>query len=66
MQSARSNFSALVIDQFIYVLGGISGGDEKYKPIMSQPMCEQYSIEHNKWIPIEISGMSPIAAFAFC
>jgi hypothetical protein len=66
MHSARSNFSALVIDQYIYVLGGLCGGDEKFSPILSQPMCEQYSIEHDKWTPIEVFGLSPIAAFASC
>jgi hypothetical protein len=29
-------------------------------------LCEQYDIYSDKWTPIEVFGISPIAAFAWC
>ena len=48
MHEARSNFAATVIDNFVYVFGGISGKTETHTPVIAKSI-ECYDPNTNLW-----------------
>lgn len=53
MKSARANFASLVIDNKIYVYGGISESKD-HKPVLANPICEVYDPSNNSWTEVAI------------
>ena len=52
MQTARANFSHLVVDNLVFVFGGVSGNGkraESHCPVLSSPVVERYDPITNKW-----------------
>lgn len=68
MKSERSNFASIVVNNLIYVFGGISGKQAQPKtpsPQISLPLIEQYDPSSDKWTEIKIQNTPSIAAFAW-
>ena len=63
----RANFALIPFKEQVYALGGIQGKDSKepHRPVLSEPVCERYSIASGKWEIISIASMSRLAAFAW-
>lgn len=55
MKQARANFSTCVINNLVYVFGGISGAKENYKPIISDSV-EVFDLLINVWSEIRIKN----------
>ena len=67
MKSARANFALTVIDNFVYVYGGIQNrgtGNEVHKPITAT-IAEKYDPITNIWETLEIQGAISLAAFGW-
>lgn len=57
MNSARANFAHCVVNNFVYVFGGIGSrgeGKESHVPNIVNNVTEKYDINSNKWEIIEI------------
>ncbi len=57
MSVERACFSHIVIDNKVYVYGGISGNSKKkntHDPIVSEPNTERYDPQLDKWETIII------------
>ena len=68
MESARACFSHIVIDNKIYVFGGISGnndGENSHTPKISDPLAERYDPIEDKWELFEIKNSPSVAAFSW-
>jgi len=67
MKEARANFMLTVIDNKVYVYGGISGrgteDEKRHVPIMAESVCEVYDPVANTWTSLEMEGAFPIADF---
>ena len=71
---ARANFGLIVLDNLVYVFGGISKAvlpqkdskSEPYIPVMSGPAVECFNPKLNKWSEIKINNMPSIGAFSWC
>lgn len=67
MSVERANFSHIVIDNKVYVFGGIKGNSKEKKhthaPIISQPNTERYDPKLDKWETIEIKNSPTLGAF---
>lgn len=60
MKSARANFAHVVVDNLVYVIGGISGqgkGKKAHYPKLAEPGIERYDPVQNSWTPIEIANV---------
>jgi N-acetylneuraminic acid mutarotase len=69
MNQARACFASLVVDNLIYVYGGISGqgtGKEAHYPTIANPPVERYNPINDKWEVLEIQNATELAAFAWC
>jgi hypothetical protein len=60
----RANFGCQVINNKVYVFGGISS-KSGHQPILANPVCERYDPLTNKWEAVDIQGALPIAAFGW-
>lgn len=47
MHSKRANFAALVINNEVYVYGGIEGKEGSHKPLLTKTIIEKYSPNSN-------------------
>jgi len=59
MSAPRANFALTVLDNMVYVFGGISGtgsGKESHWPQLVQSITEKYNPNLNKWENIEINN----------
>lgn len=58
MQSARANFAFAVVDNLVYVFGGVSGTgdgpDKAHIPQLVSNLCERYDPKLDKWETIQI------------
>ncbi len=74
MKCARANFGLIVLDNLVYVFGGISKATspekskdaQPYLPLLSDPVVEQYNPKLNIWTEIKIENMPYIGAFSWC
>ncbi len=67
MNVERALFSHIVIDNKVYVYGGISG-DSNYNtksPIVSKPNTERYDPKLDKWETIIIEDSPFLGAFSW-
>ena len=68
MNSPRANFASMVLDNFVYVFGGIQGrgeGEQAHVPNLATILAEKYDPATNQWEELEIEGGNPIAAFGW-
>jgi N-acetylneuraminic acid mutarotase len=68
MSTPRANFASIVIDNMVYVYGGIMGrgeGKESHVPQIVNVLAEKYDPKLNKWESIEIKGAPPLASFGW-
>ena len=69
MSVERACFSHIVIDNKVYVFGGISGNSKVKKnthaPIISEPNTERYDPVLNKWDTIVIKDSPSLGAFSW-
>ena len=68
MIKARANFAHCVVDNLVFVFGGISGngkGKQSHFPVLASPAIERYSPATDKWEEINIEGAPQLAAFAW-
>jgi N-acetylneuraminic acid mutarotase len=52
MNAARANFAHVVLDNLVYVFGGISGRNaepEEHLPIITNTIAEKYDPVANNW-----------------
>jgi hypothetical protein len=52
MNSKRANFAHLVLDNFVYVFGGIAGkgeGERAHCPTLASILAEKYDPKIDKW-----------------
>ena len=57
MKSPRANFAHLVLDNYVYVFGGISGkgnAPEDHVPMISNIIAEKYDVNSDTWEEIII------------
>ena len=64
MICARANFGWQVINNQVFVFGGISS-KQGHLPQLANPLCEKYDPITNTWQAVEIEGASPLAAFGW-
>ena len=68
MQNKRSNFAHCLMDNMVYVFGGISGTDVKARthyPVLAALNCERYDPKQDKWQEFEIKHAPCLGAFAW-
>lgn len=69
MSVERACFSHLVIDNKVYVFGGIQGNSKEKKnkhiPIISNPNTERYDPKLDKWETIIIKDSPSLGAFSW-
>jgi len=69
MQCKRANFCHMVLDNLVYVFGGISGTvDEKknkHVPKIAELNCERYNPKSDLWESFEIPNIPSLGAFAW-
>jgi hypothetical protein len=65
MLCPRSNFAAIVIDDYIYAFGGNSGVKDGYHPFMPEFPCERFKYNSKKWEPVNIENSPSIFAFGW-
>jgi hypothetical protein len=65
MLCKRSNFAAIVIDDYIYAFGGNSGVIEGYHPVMPEFPCERFKYGYMKWEQVNILNSPSIFAFGW-
>lgn len=69
MSNRRANFCHLVLDNMVYVFGGISGQssekNQEHVPKMPTVNAEKYDPVANTWENFEIQNIPPLAAFAW-
>ena len=69
MSVERACFSHIVIDNKVYVFGGISGNSQTQKkthvPIVSEPNTERYDPKLDKWEKIDIKDSPSLGAFSW-
>ena len=69
MSVERACFSHIVIDNKVYVFGGISGNSQTKKkthvPIVSEPNTERYDPKLDSWEKIYIEDSPSLAAFSW-
>ena len=68
MKCKRANFAHIVMNNLVYVFGGISGTGEKdraHRPVICQTATERYDPRADKWEQFEIANAPPLAAFAW-
>lgn len=70
MQNRRANFCHLVLDNLVYVFGGISGtleesGAEAHFPKMATLNAERYNPAADTWEEFEIPNIPSLGAFAW-
>ena len=69
MHSRRANFCHLVIDNMVYVYGGIAGQSAKAKeehfPKMATINAEKYDPVKDVWEKIELPNIPTLGAFAW-
>lgn len=69
MNQPRSNFAHCVVNNLIYIYGGISGqlsGKDAHFPTLANPPVERYDPVKDQWEVIEIQGAPELAAFGWC
>lgn len=69
MNNRRANFCHLVLDNMVYIFGGISGQSNEKKhehvPKMPTVVAEKYDPVADSWEKIEIPNIMPLGAFAW-
>jgi hypothetical protein len=70
MKSARANFAIQVIQNKVYVFGGVASNSpqdkESWRPSLAQNLIECYSPTTNEWSEILIPNAPSLAAFSWC
>jgi N-acetylneuraminic acid mutarotase len=61
----RSNFAAIVIDDYIYAFGGNSGVKDEFHPQMPEVPCERFKYNSKNWEPVIIKKSPSIFAFGW-
>jgi N-acetylneuraminic acid mutarotase len=64
MNCARSNFALTVVDNTVYVIGGIKGKNNDHLPELAS-VAEKYDPIQDKWESIEIANFFSLAAFGW-
>ena len=64
MKCNRANFALHVIDNQVYVFGGIEGSSN-HIPQLSSLLCEKYDPKTDKGEPVTIEGPMSLAAFGW-
>lgn len=69
MKEARANFLLAVVDNKVYVYGGIKGtsneADQTHHPLLNEVLCEVYDPVENTWSEENIEGGCQLAAFGY-
>jgi N-acetylneuraminic acid mutarotase len=65
MKCSRSNFALTVVDNMVYVFGGIQNKGSGHAPIMPSIVAEKYDPIQDKWETVEIAGAQSIGAFGW-
>lgn len=69
MKSNRANFAWTVVDNMVYVFGGISdrgpSQEEAHVPQLVSDLCERYDPKLDKWETIKIENAFPLGAFGW-
>ena len=69
MKDSRANFAFTVVDNILYVFGGIGGQgptpETAHEPQMVNNLCEKYDPKTNVWETIEIKNAFPVGAFGW-
>lgn len=65
MKNCRANFAAIVLDNLVYVYGGISGKKEVHHPVFANQVVERYSPNTKEWSELKIDNAPNVAAFAW-
>ena len=69
MQSARSNFAMIGLNNYIYAYGGISGpgeGERAHYPVLATVNIECYTVAADSWATVTINLAPKLAAFSWC
>lgn len=69
MQSARSNFAMIGLNNYLYVYGGISGcgtGEQAHHPQLATVLVECYTVAADSWATMTINLAPRLAAFSWC
>jgi N-acetylneuraminic acid mutarotase len=68
MNSARANFALIVLDNLVYVFGGITAkgkGKNHHIPSIVNDLTERYNPNNDVWEKIEIKNAPPLCAFSW-
>ena len=69
MQSARSNFALIGLNNYLYAYGGISGagqGEQAHHPVLANVNVECYTVASDSWTTITVNMAPKLAAFSWC
>lgn len=64
MTQGRCLFAATVLNNFIYVYGGIASS-KKNMPTLVDKLIERYDVVQNKWATVNIENAPSLAAFGW-
>lgn len=69
MKEARANFMLTVVDNKVYVYGGIKGNSteagQTHLPELNEVLCEVYDPVENTWTEVTIENGAQLAAFGY-
>jgi len=68
MSNARANFALVVLDNLVYVFGGIKSkgkGKSSHVPSTVDIITERYDVNSDTWENIAIDGAPSLGAFAW-
>ena len=66
MVSGRANFAIQMINNTIYVFGGVQSLSEEWRPNLCQNIIEKYMPQEDLWMTMKIPNTPFLAAFSWC
>lgn len=68
MVSARANFALQVIQNTVYVFGGVEASEsgEPWRPSLTRTTIEKYMPQEDIWLSVTIPNTPSLAAFSWC
>lgn len=70
MKDTRANFAHTVVDNNVYVFGGIGNygpnPENAHEPQLVTNICEKYDPKADEWTTIQIQNAFPVGAFGWC